>query len=329
MAIAEELRPVDRRGRMQALHEFAVKHDGVFRASDAKQCGVDRFALARLVASQHVVLLYEGVFRFAGAPDSWRSRARAAVWAGGETCALTHRGARKLWGVPGGARAPIAVIGERWDRTQHADLEVHEMTGLDTEQDFTEEHGLTVVVADLAILQIAGEEWTNVEHVERAIYAARRRGHVTNASLQEYLYRRARRGRPGVCKLRDAIELSALHARPTDSEMETTLVQALRGRGIPELVFQFVLRDDDGRFIARVDAAVPDWRILLEYQSDQEHLDPADVRRDNARRLWAAQYGYWMLPVYSTDLRDGGEQLARSILGARDALLAGLAQPAS
>lgn len=315
-----------RRARLAALLAHARKHDGVFDSAEATALGVDRFNAARLFASGHLEEMFEGVFRVAGAPDSWRSRARAAVLAGGNPCGLTHRSARHVWVIPGGARAPIAVACHRWDRTHYAGLEVHEMTGLD-DTDLTEHHGLTVVVAPLALLQIAGERWTTVDDVERAVYAARRRGHVSNASVQEYLYRRARRGRPGVRKLRAAIERAAQHARPTDSEMETELLQAMRRQGLPELVLQFVLRDDDGKFIARVDAALPDWRILLEYQSDQEHLDGVDPQRDNAPRLWA-QYGYWMVPVHSADLRDGGVQLAKTIRGARDALREGL-RPAS
>jgi very-short-patch-repair endonuclease len=175
---------------------------------------------------------------------------------------------------------------------------------------------LPVVVPELAVLHVAGYPWATVDHVERAIYAARRQGWLTNASLQEYLYRRARRGRPGVRKTREALARSLVHARPTASDMETKLLQVLRAHGLPEPELQFELRDAKGVVIATVDAALTKWQILLEYDSREHHSDETDEDRDNRRREWAAQYGYWLIPVRYVDLQEGGHGLARAIRGA-------------
>ncbi len=89
----------------------------------------------------------------------------------------------------------------------------------------------------------------------------------------------------------------------------------MRRHGFPEPELQFELRDAAGRVIARTDAALVDWKILLEYDSDQEHVDVVDLAKDTRRRLWAARYGYWMLSVRAADLRDGGQILAAALRG--------------
>jgi hypothetical protein len=48
--------------------------------------------------------------------------------------------------------------------------------------------------------------------------------------------------------------------------METLLARALRQNGLPAPVPQFEIFDQ-GRFVARVDFAYPDERIVIEYDS--------------------------------------------------------------
>ena len=299
----------------QRLQRFAQDHYGVFRRSDAHERGVTSQMLWRAQCSGRIVAMFEDVFRFAGAPDSWQARALAAVWAGGELCGLSHRTAAFLWGLPGGSSAVTEVVCIRHNRLERDRLVVHEFSGL-IASDLTMLGDFRVVVPELAVLHLAGRAWSKVEDVERLIYAARRRRLLTNGSLQEYLYRRTRRGRPGVRKLRAALELARPHARATESEMETMLLQTLRAHGITGLELQFKLRDASGKVIARVDAGLPEWMLLLEYESDEEHVDPVDLGQDNRRRLWAAKYGYWTIPVRKADLRSGGGELVEGIRGA-------------
>jgi hypothetical protein len=227
---------------------------------------------------------------------------------------LSHHTAAHMLQLPGGTPHHLNVLCLRWRRAQHEGLHVHEFTGL-VDSDLTEVRNIPVVVPELALLQIAGYRWSSVDHVETAIYRARRQGLVTNATVQEYLYRRARRGRPGVQRLRDALARSMAHARPTESDMETKLLHTLRAHGFPEPVLQFELFDASGVFIARVDALLERWRILLEYDSREQHSDPDDQRHDERRRLWAMRYGYWTVPVHCEDLDTGGNELVAALRG--------------
>ena len=86
----------------------------------------------------------------------------------------------------------------------------------------------------------------------------------------------------GVGALRTVLECWNPESRPTESDMETLLVQVLRDRGCAELVTQFEVRGRGGELVARVDVAIPEWNVVIEYDSKQEH---SDETRRNWRHL--------------------------------------------
>ncbi len=73
---------------------------------------------------------------------------------------------------------------------------------------------------------------------------------------------------------------------------------------------QFVVRTDDGAFVARVDLAYPDWMIVIEYDSVEHHTGTAAHIRDSARRDAIGDQDYTVLTATVADLRDRGERLA-------------------
>jgi hypothetical protein len=113
--------------------------------------------------------------------------------------------------------------------------------------------------------------------------------------------------------LRVALERWDPTSQPTESDMETWLTQTFRKHDLPELVTQFVVLDRDGRFVARTDGALPQWRITIEYQSKQEHLDEFQVLKDDRRRNAIIAAGYFPLAARLEDLRAGGAVLVSQI----------------
>ena len=92
--------------------------------------------------------------------------------------------------------------------------------------------------------------------------------------------------------------------------METKLKQLLRRHGLPTPVFQYEIRHH-GRFVARVDAAYPEHRIAIEYDSFEHHTGKLAIVRDNDRRN-RIRREHWRYVVFTAaDIRrDGGEALA-------------------
>jgi hypothetical protein len=98
----------------------------------------------------------------------------------------------------------------------------------------------------------------------------------------------------------------------TQSNPELDLIQILREHGF-EPAPQYRVHDENGNFVAQVDAGLSQWRITVEYESDQEHLDEFQVARDDQRRNEIVAAGYFPLAVRKLDLRVGALDLVEQI----------------
>ena len=94
--------------------------------------------------------------------------------------------------------------------------------------------------------------------------------------------------------------------------MEMRLLQVIRAYGLPEPVTQYEIFDH-GRFVARVDAAYPDLRVALEYESVEWHTGKAALVRDSARRNAVVAAGWLPVAVTVDDLRTGGHGVCGQI----------------
>lgn len=78
---------------------------------------------------------------------------------------------------------------------------------------------------------------------------------------------------PGVRRIRRVLERRG-DVPPTESLLETLMVQAIRRAGLPDPVRQFVVTTHDGAFVARVDLCWPDLGIFLELDGQQHKGQP-------------------------------------------------------
>jgi very-short-patch-repair endonuclease len=101
--------------------------------------------------------------------------------------------------------------------------------------------------------------------------------------------------------------------RPTESEMETLLLQLIADGGYPAPNTQFEIADRLGNFVARVDLALPAWRIAVEYDSKQEHSDEFQLARDARRRNRIVAAGWRLITARHGDLTSGGGDLLHAI----------------
>jgi very-short-patch-repair endonuclease len=292
------------------LTSVASRQDGVFTVEDARRAGLKKPQVDRRVG-QSWALLYEGVYRIVGAPTTWRSDVRAAAFAAGDGAAISHRSAAALYELPTARRDLIELTCVRWKRTVQGHLVVHESTRLDS-RDIRLVDGIPVTTPERTVLDIAAlHPWPN--YLEYVVQAARRKRLLTHESTREMFDRNARRGLKGVSALREVLERWDPSSRPTDSDMETMLLQALRKHGLPEPVVQHVVLDAAGQFIARPDAAYPKLRIAIEYDSKQEHSDEFQIAHDAARRNRLSAAGYIVMSARHADLRAGGTEICNLI----------------
>jgi hypothetical protein len=92
------------------------------------------------------------------------------------------------------------------------------------------------------------------------------------------------------------------------SEKEAHVLRMIHGWGLPPPVTQYVIRDENGRFLAKVDFAWPAWRFGLEYLGDEFH-SPRAWRRDD-RRLARIEAVAWRIEEADRfDLRPSSTRL--------------------
>ena len=121
-------------------------------------------------------------------------------------------------------------------------------------------------------------------------------GHVvtTNlaspAALRKAVDRHARRGRPGVPALRDALDDWVLDGKPVDSLLEPAMRRLLPEHGLPPAEFHAVIAGFE------VDFWISDSPIVLECDGWSTHgLDRSQFERDRVRDAELAAHGYVVL----------------------------------
>ena len=96
-----------------------------------------------------------------------------------------------------------------------------------------------------------------------------------------------------------------------ESPQETRLRLLLHRSGLPAPVAQHVVRDDAGRFVARVDFAWPGLRVALEYDG-LWHAEDGQFAKDRERLNRLREAGWVVVFVTAADLHRP-ERLLRRI----------------
>ncbi len=297
--------------RDAAIARFAAAHHGHFNAMHLEIMGFsDREREHRLDVGRWL-LVHEGVYRIAGVPTTWRGDVLAACWAGGTRASASHRCAAVFHMLPGRVGTMIELTCQRWKRTQHGGLIVHESQAL-PDRDITFIDGIPVTTVERTIFDLCAV--VGPKTIDLAIDSALRRELTTFERLAATSRRVGRRGLKGTRLLRRLLsERDPAHAL-SESEQERLLVRVLTDHGFAPPVPQYVIRDQRGEFVARVDLAYPSAQIAIEYESYQHHVGKHALVRDSRRRNQIAALGWMVLSATAEDVRYGqGTALASTL----------------
>lgn len=257
------------------LLQFAGPQDGIVHALQARQRGISRRVLRRLVAEGVIRVVHPAVFHVNGVPWTQRSAIRAAVLAGGGLAAAAYSsaafllgGAEDLQGRPeivlGGSVAP-ELPGVRVHRTRHLPPE-----------DLTTVAGIPTTAGPRTLVDLSGRlsRCERIDLTDRFIcarIATRPRVHDRAMSL--------RRGRPGVGTL---VEITAAGADGEFwSALERMFGRQIRQSGLPLPEFNVPLRWHGRRIV--VDALWRPQQLVAELHGLRFHDRPADRLHDDER----------------------------------------------
>ncbi len=246
-----------------------------------------------------------------GMDEDLLTRARGVLLTMPAQSLISHDSAARIWGIelPRSAESPLVhVVTPRALRTKHrADRFVHEAVRLGPHDGD--------IVEGLAITSPARTWWDLATVLGSADLLA-----VTDQLLRTWAPRvllermlAEHRGERGAVRARLALRYGDPRS---ESRMEAVLRWVIIEGGLPAPELQFVVKDANGTFVARVDLAYPELRIAIEFDGAihrEAEVFASDLRRQN--RLVAA--GWTVLRFSGSDVLTHPEEVVKQVLAAR------------
>jgi hypothetical protein len=296
----------------RAIAARAAQHHGVITVSVAEQLGLTRAMRRSRLASGQLVEVDRGVLRIAGAPVTFEAVARATTLAGGPGALASHRMAAALWGFDE-YRPGVREITIPRGRTHRRDgVIVHESTDLDRTTPRVH-RGVPITDPARTLLDIALR--SSDRRLLAAIESARRARLTTWPELIATLLAHARRGRPGVQRLRRVLAANIDRDEITDSGFEALVLALLAEHDIDRPVLHHRVIDAAGHLVAIVDLAYPELKIAIELDG-QVHLRREVFERDRPRQNRLELLGWTVLRFTWAMYASAPEVIVREILAA-------------
>lgn len=273
-----------------AAGELAASRHGVLTRSQAADKGISHKVVQRLLRDGLLCEPISGVLIVTGSVPSWRQQLYIATVARGGAGAAAFRSSASLHGLDGYHTAPLEILVPSKRRNGLPGVIQHEgPMGGEHAVDFTEVDGIACAGIARTLCDLGSVD--SAERVNIAFESAWRRGHSLEWMRQtaERLHRPGQRGTGVLLKLLDEAHTAV---KATESALELQVERALAD--IPGLVRQFSVFDRDGRFIARVDFAIPKLKIAIEAHSRRFHFnrEHTDALRETSLQAegWIVRY---------------------------------------
>lgn len=297
-----------------AAAELSVRQGGFLRRDQAFAFGLTR--------SQVAQRLRDGRWSRVGkygyllvAMQQPIDRVRAAV-AGLPGAVGSHETAAELHGIPR-VRRGLAVVTVH-SQTTHVFPGVTVRRSHDIgEEDIVEIDGLPVTGVARTIVDLAA--LLTPAHLGAIVDDAVAAGLTSIEELMGLRDRIARRGKPGVKTLREVLDERA-PGPERGTSLERRGAQILIDGGLPEPEYEFPIPWDGGR---RFDAAYPEHRLAIEWDSIRWHTQLDAFQRDRERDRAATIHDWRILRFTWKDVSEHPERVVatvRTALGANRGL---------
>ena len=257
---------------ISTMAPLAAAQYGLAHRRQLRALGISDDALKRTVRAGELVRRHPEVFAVAGVPDTWHQQLLAAVFDAGPGAAVSHRAAAILLGLARrGAPRVVEISVSRPRSSRVPGVVVHRS------RDLSPEHLLVVEgipctgpLRTLVDLGAVERHWYVADAFERALQARQ----VTVLGAEWMLTNLSRRGRDGCGVFRRVLDTRALAAAaPDPGLLEPRMARLLRDSGLPVPEYQHEVRQD-GRLVARLDFAYPDWLEAFEVDGFETHGTP-------------------------------------------------------
>ena len=292
---------------MERLHELAASQHGLVTRGQLLELGGRPGTIDDWARRGRLRRVRPGVFSVPGSAGSPTQRLMAAVLAGGEGAVASHRSAAWLWGLLDELTLELTVPPNR--RPRLTGVAVHRLSGVHNQR-VSIRRGIPTTNPLQTLVEVGAV--VGLEEVSEMLERGLVRRLVSVPGIEGELRRSAGFSRAGCGTLREVLARRALGAKPPDSVLEHRTAAVFRRYGVPKPVYQHVVRAD-GRFIARVDFAYPEWRLAVEVDGHDSHATPAQLQQDLTRQNLLVAAGWTVLRFTWSDVIDRPELVASSI----------------
>jgi very-short-patch-repair endonuclease len=293
--------------KLTLVERFASRHHSLVTLDAVRDAGLSRSTWLRALDSQ-LELVHPGVARIIGSPASREQRIAAAVLAAGPGAVASHRSAAHLWGVPRPPDdLPELILPDRARQASLENVIVHRprdlldlgaviRAGIPTNK-------IVRWLCDLGAVDAVG--------IHSAVGHVVTNGLVSASSLEAAIAVHARRGRPGVPALREALADWTADGKLLASDLERLLKRLIKRYKLPAVEFHKPILDYE------VDAWIIGTPVVLECDGWEFH----DKRRrkfedDRRRRAELTVAGYIVVHFTWTMLKRQPQWVAAMIRGA-------------
>ena len=274
--------------RSVAVDELARRQHGLVTSPQAIEAlGLSR--KNRWVRERRLVSVQPRVFRVTGAPETWHQNLLAACLA--VDGIVSHRSAAELWGLIQPCGYVELSVPYEVNRSVRPPAIVHRIKdlrpGLAVER---EGFRLTDVVRTIIDLGLVLPEW----QVHRAISKGIGSGAFEIGQIRALREALGRPGRNGTGVVRAILDGEVLLFTKEESELEKRFTALARKRGLPMFELQHEVWHG-GRFIGRVDAALPDIKLAIEVDGFEHHTTLDGFQHDRTRQNALVSLGWTVL----------------------------------
>jgi hypothetical protein len=292
----------------ELLSKDAAQQYGAFTGAQARKRGLSLSQIKYRVRTKRWSRMALDVFVLAGTRDTWQRRAMIACLSGPAGTVVSHLTAAALYGLVKPPEEPQVTIprdasGKRiaGARIRRADLRTADKAVKDR---------IPCTTAVQTVIDCA--EVLDQEALCDVVDSALCRTLMQPSRLikaAEAAWRSARKARrAGLGRLLVALEVWRSGA-PPGSPPEAKLQRRLKEWGFPPAQRQVEVYGKDGRFLAKADLGIVEWKVLLEYDSDEHHGPRFWIADDERLDRVEEETGWRMVPVDRFDLRPSNNNL--------------------
>jgi very-short-patch-repair endonuclease len=284
----------------------AAANHGVITRREALALGMPHRTLDRRIEEGVLVRIAPGVYALPGVFEAEASTLAAATR--GLGAVVSHQTAARLHGVA--VAGPRLVVSVPHRRTHlFPEVVVHQLTDI-RQVDVIMVGSLPATTPSRTAMDLAAV--LSLTQLGRAVDRFAARGLASFEQMSQVLDELGRKGKPGVVRLRRALEPRLGSTTSPESDLESRLLEVIRMSGLPEPDMQHRppwLKHVNGR----VDLAYPDAKVVIEGDSREWHGDEYTFQADRERDNLAQLAGWRILRFTWKDITRRPEYLVLSI----------------